>query len=587
MTTVETEILSSTSEDVCELWDGEHIFRTPGDSKTIEIIYTRRDPQRSNYQTWSLAEAVLKGRYAPKFFLEERNASIQSWYGMESFSEEKKVIAERLSQEAPNLTLNIRHARAKKFEARLFAIFGILLQALVLAVTGLGAYYWEWQNRGRVPARYGFPCFAVGTAGVILGIFICSYVVDAATVEEEFCPVPASGFLDSDYRVIRLQIHSKVGQQDFPAYAIVCDENDPLIRTSRRTTSGARKRRVLTMVGSLLTIAGYICQFVGFRVLNPIAVVIQLGTTLLMTAIRALECRGLAISPTSSTRIPGNYELPGTACLIRGCTRWQFPTGAFATSNHRDASETDPQGGEPSEFVTGPPDPGYYSLGSLVLNTHTQLEGTIASIQEVAHAASQLATAFERILNFLVHSPNIQLDIDSLLPVTGLSGRRSRFQWSPTILCKEENEDTYETAIYMSVDYNQTRKDFNFKEDMRQRLHAILSLWIFTLVKQNITPATLHRQNAEEKLFLHIVGHFPPEQKCFAKDLTDDSSSVETIAPGYSVVHRWLGEIETVPFPGGTVKVVDCMSLDYGVHPHPVFGLRYSTRYCRSVMNCL
>ncbi|RYP70138.1 hypothetical protein DL771_005650 [Monosporascus sp. 5C6A] len=61
-------------------------------------------------------------------------------------------------------------------------------------------------------------------------------------------------------------------------------------------------------VASLVTVAGFIVQFVGLRALHWSATIIQLGVTLIMTAIRAWSRRGLASSP-DVRNLPEGHEL--------------------------------------------------------------------------------------------------------------------------------------------------------------------------------------------------------------------------------------------------------------------------------------
>lgn len=60
--TVEIELLSSTSHEVCELWNGHGIIRTLGRSKLSQIVFF--ESEKDNPETFGLytvQEAVDKG----------------------------------------------------------------------------------------------------------------------------------------------------------------------------------------------------------------------------------------------------------------------------------------------------------------------------------------------------------------------------------------------------------------------------------------------------------------------------------------------------------------------------------------------
>jgi hypothetical protein len=46
---VEVEVLSSTSQDVCEIWNGQELVRVQGNGSVLEIVY--QEPARSSSPT--------------------------------------------------------------------------------------------------------------------------------------------------------------------------------------------------------------------------------------------------------------------------------------------------------------------------------------------------------------------------------------------------------------------------------------------------------------------------------------------------------------------------------------------------------
>jgi hypothetical protein len=53
----EVELMSSTSHEVCELWNGEAIVRTMGEPVVQQIVYLENCPEEFGLYTCSLAES--------------------------------------------------------------------------------------------------------------------------------------------------------------------------------------------------------------------------------------------------------------------------------------------------------------------------------------------------------------------------------------------------------------------------------------------------------------------------------------------------------------------------------------------------
>jgi len=279
-------------------------------------------------------------------------------------------LVKRLANQPPNLILNVYNTFPKSAELWAFAMIGMALQLVAVAIPAIMTYHWR-KPKGSQPVQdYAYPTFLLGTCLLVMGIALCSYIIEATTVEQVFIPTDS-------YRVeniFRLQVQQNMGDQPFKAYVILNHAEDKKIRTSRydpdealenndrhnRTASmqddssesgsddsptsprdrvlrwypgatsyskyttdrtgksRAKAQKSMVIVAVMLCFVGFICQFVGLRALHWSATVIQLGITLSMTFIRAWIRRGISNQPIT-------FQLPnpdpnwialslGTAC---------------------------------------------------------------------------------------------------------------------------------------------------------------------------------------------------------------------------------------------------------------------------------
>jgi hypothetical protein len=287
MSTVEQELLSSTSPDVCELWSGKEIVRTIGSPAGMKnLIVTTRE--EGNLDVVDLRTAVLERIVHPPHKFD--------WAVPDVYD-----LMDELRDAPPNLALNVENATVPTWRLYLWALLGVALQLAAIVVPGVATYCWKWEKAGRPVALYGYPCFLVGTGLVIIGIMTCGHVIEGTTAEQNFS-------LDSMTQVVRLQRSCTVGDQHFPSFAIYNSPNDLLLRTSRLRQ---QKSSFLAATAAAVTVVGYIVQFVGLRTLHWSATILQLSVTILMAGVRAYIRRGLASNPVYQELLEGHE----TACL--------------------------------------------------------------------------------------------------------------------------------------------------------------------------------------------------------------------------------------------------------------------------------
>jgi hypothetical protein len=89
------------------------------------------------------------------------------------------------TKDAPNIFLNLRPHQGGA-GLRIFAAIAVLLQTGVLVFSGCVTYHPQlsYSKAGRKVALYAYPLTASGTLLVVIGMLICSFVVERSTKDE-------------------------------------------------------------------------------------------------------------------------------------------------------------------------------------------------------------------------------------------------------------------------------------------------------------------------------------------------------------------------------------------------------------------
>lgn len=227
----EMEILSSTSEDVCELWSGQEIVRelgNPAGMKDLillgpEAVRSKSPPDARSTRPIDLASDTPE---EPPRVLDINGAVNRNILKpSNTFPTEEERL--KISNGAPNIALNVQNSTASPIQLVACATIGTLLQLGALVFPAMSTYYWKWTKGGSAIAAYGYPCFAAGTVMIVIGMIFCGRVIEGSTTEQEFAPEhPAP-----DIRIMRLQKACTVSDKHFPSYAIF--NSELRIRTSR------------------------------------------------------------------------------------------------------------------------------------------------------------------------------------------------------------------------------------------------------------------------------------------------------------------------------------------------------------------
>lgn len=215
--TAEQELLSSTSDSVCELWSGKEIVRQLGQPKMKEMVLFW--DRGSRPKVYDLASAFRENTvYDPNQPRLPRGRDLAD--------------VDKLSSQAPNIALNVEGSTSSKTELWIWVIVGVLLQSVALVFPALTTYVWRFPKASSHVQGYAYPSFLIGTLAVILGTILCSHVIEGVTVERSFVARRTS-HVPTRVQVFRLQKACRVSDQTFTPYLILNAPGNEVIRTSR------------------------------------------------------------------------------------------------------------------------------------------------------------------------------------------------------------------------------------------------------------------------------------------------------------------------------------------------------------------
>ncbi|PGH09675.1 hypothetical protein AJ79_05641 [Helicocarpus griseus UAMH5409] len=295
--TTEAELCSSTSRDVCELYNNSGIARVFGRPKLLQISFEENAPDSAFHDVYKLDESGLKVEHAIagiRTFEQQFNDPLaKEWTLNQGDSAPLRYIKRWLRGNKPrerdvvfapnpNLTLNIWMKRPSDAWFPVIALLGAVVQAGVIVLAIVVTYYLGLSKTGTGIATYAVPLLCSGTLLLVTGAFLCAYLIGGSTEERIFRRAkPAKTEL-----VVLQQGGQVIGDQTFDAFAY----NEQGTRSEYITSW---KRPYLKDGGPLVyasvgfTSVGFILQFISLRALHSTISIAQLGATILMSAIRA------------------------------------------------------------------------------------------------------------------------------------------------------------------------------------------------------------------------------------------------------------------------------------------------------------
>ncbi|RYP56142.1 hypothetical protein DL771_012087 [Monosporascus sp. 5C6A] len=335
---IEAELCTSTSRDVCELFNKGGVTRVLGRPKILEVIQVdggsgaldqNNDDNENDSDCDSDSDVAgdLSSRINMGIFLlrdhlqrlprdgewEERKPR-----GLRIFNSAKPDTLEEANSNPslalenstknpfapnPNLSLNMGIVKLPGSVFYLVAVIGVVLQAGVLAMAGLISWKYGWtkdDDTGSVnstqatttstvisdnPSALVFIC---GSVFMCLGMFLCAALIGQSTREytyqrkqgQDQTSVPTT-------RLFWLQPGEQViGDQTFDAFGYSEDGNKHLEQYISSKKDLSKRSELYTWVTIIVTLGGYVAQFIGLRGMNAYVSIAQLGASLLMSFLR-------------------------------------------------------------------------------------------------------------------------------------------------------------------------------------------------------------------------------------------------------------------------------------------------------------
>ncbi|KAF6780785.1 hypothetical protein CMUS01_16808, partial [Colletotrichum musicola] len=193
--TVEAELCTSTSRDVCELFNRGGITRVLGRPKILELVYLPPSENKTD-STIGNSRIHLLRDYLDQLRPENPRASWRRANG--SFW----AILGPSALNPPNLSLNVGIVRQGDWRYVSVALLGFLLQAGVLVLAG------------------------VGTTIMCSGLWACAALIGQTTVERKF--ERQTGDETEASQLIWLQPNQVMGDQSFDPFAFFEKPDEPL-----------------------------------------------------------------------------------------------------------------------------------------------------------------------------------------------------------------------------------------------------------------------------------------------------------------------------------------------------------------------
>ncbi|CAG9951161.1 unnamed protein product [Clonostachys rosea f. rosea IK726] len=182
------ELLSSTSKEVCELWNGSEVVRCMGKYSLTEFIILV--PKQGlgkgshvviddNWRKYLKETGVESGKtekvesdrvHNPPLNHDDNSTKKQATDDEQNSDENKDIIVIRIINEnVPNISLNC-HKLSSTLELWIVAIIGTILQLGVVAYWAFATYYptLQYPKDDKRVANYAYPCAAAGTLTLVL-----------------------------------------------------------------------------------------------------------------------------------------------------------------------------------------------------------------------------------------------------------------------------------------------------------------------------------------------------------------------------------------------------------------------------------
>ncbi|KAK2753345.1 hypothetical protein FQN55_003474 [Onygenales sp. PD_40] len=289
----EAELCTSTSREVCELYNNGGVARVFGRPKLLEIVHDKHAGGEDFYPTLKSGDPsagiFLFKDYLERYGQEWRETTKRrdrlTWVedGNSASSSEVPPPDLRFAPN-PNLSLNVGIKQHRKGVFLAAAVVGLILQSGVLIWAAV-ARYRLLMVKGDLQDKYAVPMLVIGTIFLCVGVGYCALLVERSTGERIFERKLSA---DNRSQVYWIQPGTQfVGDQAFDSFAYTHPNNQfTKYITSWKENTEESRLKLSIAVGMAGT--GFILQFLGLRACHSSVAVTQLGVTILMSIIRSM-----------------------------------------------------------------------------------------------------------------------------------------------------------------------------------------------------------------------------------------------------------------------------------------------------------
>lgn len=334
---VEVEIMSSTSTDVCELWNGQAIVRMVGSPNILELILSEevgedekeKEEEGEEEKGAEDKETRLARRYYKIHDFQEAvsdrvliPADPAASYSRRDNAQSADAEDGLLHQDSvPNISLSVNGGGAGPGELFIVALIGIIVQSAVVCLAGVEMYVDRWKDRftkDDQPVWAGsLWLMAIGTAALSVGMVMCAHIISSSSTLEEWKANTGPG---REVWVAWLQQGGRIGDEEFGSFFIL-SRGSTRLKKSHRARKPSKEGE--TFVAVMITLGGFVAQFSALRFLHFSVTLCQLVAIGFMTALRAVIRRHIAYPPDVRS-IPRGMELEWMARKLTECQSWEL-----------------------------------------------------------------------------------------------------------------------------------------------------------------------------------------------------------------------------------------------------------------------
>jgi ankyrin repeat protein len=361
---VETDLMSSTSSDVCELLSGDGVVRVVGTPALLQLIWVPEKVGDSDKSCglYNFRETLSRNLYYTKKHSDNPQSKLPDGRvnseklalgGMRATSNRQEPTPDALiDRNPPNVSLNLSVKSVSRPTLIIFIIIGIIAQGAVLAFAAVSQYVLHFPKNDSKISFYAFPVLCAGTVFLNVGVLLCAHAVESSTGEITWVPKrpgttwPRKPLItwwaskpepQAKTFVLWLQRGGqKVGDQEFEAFAQ--SSKDEIISSYReeRGVNRGVNRKALVFVAITFTLLGFIAQLVGLRAAHSSVTVMQMAAIIIVTVFRSSahfkRDKGNIIK---KPQLVEGFELDWLAKYLGGIADWRVDTSAIPAASQQ------------------------------------------------------------------------------------------------------------------------------------------------------------------------------------------------------------------------------------------------------------